>query len=73
MIIRVQQLKPFWVPEHDLIETVGLTNQFHAYKSLYESHGDAIINQRYGEQILTPIYLHQLKYETSMSNGYKNL
>ena len=24
--------------EHDLIETVGLTNQFHAYKSLYESH-----------------------------------
>ena len=57
--------------EHDLIETVGLTNQFHAYKSLYESHGDAIINQRYGEQILTPIYLHQLKYEQACQTVIK--
>ena len=58
--------------EHDLIETVGLTNQFHAYKSLYESHGDAIINQRYGEQVLTPIYLHQLKYEEACQTVVNN-
>jgi len=39
---------------------------------LYESHGDAIINQRYGEQILTPIYLHQLKYEQACQTVLKS-
>ncbi len=58
--------------EHHLIEIVGLTNQFHAYKSLYESHGDAIINQRYGEQVLSPIYLHQVKYEEACQNVQTN-
>lgn len=49
--------------ENESIETVGLTNQFQAYKSLYDGHGDAVINQRYAEQILQPLYLHLLMVE----------
>lgn len=49
--------------EHELIETVGLTNQFQAYKSVYSSHGDAVINQKYAEYVLQPLYLHLLMVE----------
>lgn len=49
--------------EHELIETVGLTNQFQAYKSVFSNHGDAVINQKYAEYVLQPLYLHLLMVE----------
>ncbi|PCJ16569.1 MAG: hypothetical protein COB02_15830 [Candidatus Cloacimonadota bacterium] len=48
---------------HDLLENVGLTNMFAAYKARFFEMGDEVINDEYGKQILTPLFDHLLNTE----------
>lgn len=48
---------------NDLLEDVGLTNMFAAYKTRYAGQGDEKINSEYGKQILTPLFEHLLSTE----------
>jgi len=46
--------------EHPILEALGLTSQFQSYKTIYGAYGDEVINQRFGEQVLTPLYQYHL-------------
>ena len=46
--------------EHSLLEDIGLSTLFQAYKTRFGMHGDEVVNQRFGEQILTPLYEYHL-------------
>ncbi|MCO4782924.1 MAG: hypothetical protein KC646_11425 [Candidatus Cloacimonetes bacterium] len=50
---------------NDLLEDVGLTNMFAAYKTLHASFGDEKINAEYGANILTPLFEHLLSTENA--------
>jgi hypothetical protein len=55
-----------------LIESVGLTTLFQAYKTRFKIHGDAVINQRFGEEILSTLYEHLLERERACSRVREN-
>lgn len=49
--------------KHELLEKVGLTHLFSAYKTRYSTGGDELINSKYGEEVLSVLYDHQLAVE----------
>ncbi len=48
---------------HSLIEAVGLTTIFQAYKTRFKIHDDSVINHRFGLEILSTLYEHLFERE----------
>lgn len=58
--------------EHSLLEDLGLSTLFQSYKTRFGMHGDEVVNQRFGEQILTPLYQYHLTRQRAYQDVREN-